>query len=195
MGGSPADCKTTTLVFFWRAWAEMAVTHLMTVFMTRQRFATLICRCAHTPVQCMCQRTFIKTSYRLVTPSCQKNSHTRHAACHCTLCHCDNGVPKELMSSHRPESYSNFPCARGILEAVARSPPCTAREICHSIFPVQLRRVELKFGEESTNHHPLVCAARRELCSPTQQQQVGECIHWVAYPSAPGTSSMFPKYR
>ena len=47
---------------------------------------------------------FLTTNYKMVPPSCQKHSRTRHAACNCTPAYYDNGGPMEPMSSHKPES-------------------------------------------------------------------------------------------
>ena len=42
----------------------------------------------------------LAAGYRMATPSCQTEGHTRHAACHCKPPLFDSG-PKEPMSSHK----------------------------------------------------------------------------------------------
>ena len=107
----------------------------MTVFMTGQKLATLRCGCLH-PLSCSAcvKGTYLTTSYKMLTPSCQKKQS--HSSC-CTSLHAFSPrqwPPKEPMSSHRPESQRSFPCARGLLEAVARSSPCTARKVVTASF-------------------------------------------------------------
>ena len=58
--------------------------------------------------------SYLVTNYKMIPPSCQKHSRTRHAACNCTSVHCDNGGPMEPMSSHKSENPREVPlhCVR-----------------------------------------------------------------------------------
>ena len=55
------------------------------------------------------KETFLATNYKMIPPSCQKHSRTRHAACNCTSVHCDNDGPMQPMSSHKSENPREVP--------------------------------------------------------------------------------------
>ena len=85
-------------------------------------------------VQCMCQRDLPHNKLQDVNSILPKEQS--HSSC-CTSLHAFSArqwPPKEPISSHRPESQPSFPCARGLLEAVARSSPCTARKVVTASF-------------------------------------------------------------
>ena len=121
------------------------VVRLMTVFMTDSEMwmsTSLSCSA------CV-ERTYLTPSYKMVTPSCQQNSRTRQAACDGTPLHYDNDGPMEPMSPRKQESHSNFPCARCILEDSRKDSTLHRSQSSHGIFPVQLQRAELVFGERT----------------------------------------------
>ena len=164
---------------FRRTRAAVAAIHLMTVFITRQRLATLRFGCLgpswrrfhqcdangthqkkapHTPEESKTwtgpplDRPLPLTSVRPCSvrpvgsgpgphrsPACSravrvKGTHLTNLAKRTVtlvMLHVTAHLFTTTIASprNRPESHRGFPCARGILEAVARSPPCSARNV------------------------------------------------------------------
>ena len=110
-------------------------------------------KCRNTPlVQCMFRGNYLTTSYNMVCPTCQKNSRTCQAACHCTPFLYDK-LRAQGANVVTQSRISKLPMSSRLPGGSRKESTLHRSQSSHSILLVQLHRVERKFGEESTNHH------------------------------------------
>ena len=105
--------------------------------------------------------------------ACSKGT-TSQQATRCYVHHAEKTVALIMLHVFRPESHSSFAQARGFLEAVAKSPPCTARKEVTAAFRLNCIEVKLEFGEFDPTRQSSSSALRN--CPPALSDFPGLCM-------------------